>query len=314
MSTIRVLPQRDMWLPGETLRGTVELRVDRPLRARGVRLRFRGHEETRVTHGSGKNRHTHREHVQLIDTEITFAGEERITDALEGFGDAVRALFGGDDYLHIPVGDQSFDFEMALPESCAVSFEGKCAKVAYELTGYVDVPAGSDVKHARPVYILPPPVAKLEQRPVAIDYPDGGHSWGVFEGLRAALAPNVRMRTELPQATYAVGDVIRGRLSAWNDSEARIRRVDVSLVAQEDARAGHASARITDAVDHVEFPAPVLSDFGTDLALQIPPNAHPSTAGSFFTYNWAIKVWLDIAWQFDVVSVAPIVVLAAGRS
>ncbi|MFQ6098502.1 MAG: arrestin family protein [Armatimonadota bacterium] len=313
MSVIRVLPERDMWLPGETVLGTVELHVDKPLRARGVRVRLRGYEETRVTHGSGKSRHTHREHRDLLDWEETFVGEDRISDALEGFSDAVRALFGGGEYLRIPVGKRRFDFQVTLPDGCQVSYEGEHAKVVYELLAYVDVPAGLDVRDERTLYVLAPPVGEPGRRPCVGDYPGANDHWGVFEGLRAALAPDIRMRVQLASEAFLVGEEIRGTLAVWNESGARIRHVEISLIAQEDATAGHASARSITAHAREELPSPVMRDFSAEFALKIPPNAHPTMAGAFFTYNWGVKVRLDIPWQFDVVSVLPIGVFAAAR-
>jgi hypothetical protein len=373
MSAIRVVPERDLWLPGETLRGTVELHVDRPLRARGVRLRLRGREEIRIETGSGDNRSVSTERSDLIDHEVTFAGRDRIEDASEGLGDAVQALFGGGDYLHLPIGDQSFDFEVPLPDDCISSFDGHLAKVAYQLVAYVDVPAGADVRERHPIYMVPPPRSVARDEPIATDWPTDNASaidrlfgggpmtdlapdltmrtgWpegayllgqgmmaGVLSSITGSLyhafgnrlhtgrAQSVGIRAELPRQAYSAGETINGSVSISNPQGVQIRGIDVSLVAQEDARAHQQAAWHSEEHTRASLPAPTLPSFSAEFALQIPPNARPTAAGLCFAYNWAVKVLLEGDWGMKAalpaairglagpVCVVPIAVSAAGR-
>jgi hypothetical protein len=149
------------------------------------------------------------------------------------------------------------------------------------------------------------------------------HAFG--ERLHTGRAQSVGIRAELPRRAYVAGETVNGSVSISNPQGIEIRGIDVSLVAQEDARAQQQAAWHGDEHARASLPAPALPSFSAGFALQIPPNAHPTAAGLYFTYNWAVKVLLEGDWGMKPalpaamrglagpVCVMPITVSAAGQ-
>ena len=115
MNTISIrLPKTD-YTGGETISGSVELTIEEALPARGVRVQFRGMEQSRWTEGSGKHRHVHSEERVLFDEEQTLWGKPPL--GLAGvLGDSAKGFFSAGHYEVLEPGAWSLPFTFVLPQ------------------------------------------------------------------------------------------------------------------------------------------------------------------------------------------------------
>ena len=132
LSTFRMILERTVFFPGETIRGALVFNVGPPLKIRGVRVKFEGYTRTHwtETHGTGNNRRTthYHSHIVYFNPVATLYGNPR----------GVR----GD--MIIPSAGYYWPFEFVLPSNLAPSYSHSFGSNQYFAKGYVDIPMGFD--------------------------------------------------------------------------------------------------------------------------------------------------------------------------
>lgn len=132
LSTFRMILERTVYFPGETIRGALVFNVGPPLKIRGVRVKFEGATKTHWTehHGTGNNRRTvsYHSHIVYFNPVATLYGNPR----------GVR----GD--MIIASGGYYWPFEFVLPSNLAPSYQHSFGSNGYFAKGYVDIPMGFD--------------------------------------------------------------------------------------------------------------------------------------------------------------------------
>lgn len=139
LSTFRMILERTVYFPGETIRGALVFNVGPPLKIRGVRVKFEGATKTHWTehHGTGNQRravHYH-SHIVYFNPVATLYGNPR----------GVR----GD--MIIASGGYYWPFEFVLPSNLAPSYQHSFGSNGYFAKGYVDIPMGFDKTVTEPL-------------------------------------------------------------------------------------------------------------------------------------------------------------------
>jgi hypothetical protein len=129
------------YLPGSWISGRVFLILSKPLRTRGLRLKFKGYEYTHWTTGSSKHRRTHTETSIIFDQNITLVGFQQ--------GESVsNALLA-----ELPAGNSVYPFRIQVPNiHLPASIQLNTGYIRYELSAYIDIVGWFD-KYS-PTYLI----------------------------------------------------------------------------------------------------------------------------------------------------------------
>lgn len=279
--------------PGELVPCHIRIRQPRSVFCRGVRLHLRGAEETRISHGSGKNRSTHREKVILVDEEHVLFGRHS-NPAGENFADALGKLFSSTEYPQLSTGEHTWETRFMVPQSTPPTYEGRCGTVRYSLKAYVDIPLSFDTaKHVGLTVV--PEEGRRRYRFVR------------YESRRSRfreLAPgpgDIRLEVELEEYTWGADDRIRGRIRFSNPRRREVRGLKVDAELVEEAHADshvrvnkintkRAYSRI--GFNEAEFPWRGFS---------VPaPAGGPPFGGKILRVDLLVKVALDLPWKGNV--------------
>jgi hypothetical protein len=136
MNDISIDLVKEAYLPGEIIKGTVRLELEKSVKARAVKLRIIGLEETRVEVGSGDDSHTYHERNYILKNDIILHSPMYDKD------------------LELDPGNYAFVFEFKMPENALPSYKGTNVSVTYTLEARVDVPWWLDIVEKRPIYVF----------------------------------------------------------------------------------------------------------------------------------------------------------------
>ncbi len=73
--TLTIDLTKKSYTPGETIKGTVKLILDNPVKARRFLISLSGEEWVNVSCGSGRNRRYKKEEIKIHTEELEFSGE-----------------------------------------------------------------------------------------------------------------------------------------------------------------------------------------------------------------------------------------------
>lgn len=110
---------KNSFMPGETVKGTVKLVLDKTVKARRFLISLIGEEWVDVSCGSGKSRRAKKEEIKIHNDEIELSGE-RVYDFVEK------------------------DFEFKIPENAPPTIEGDGAGLRWLVHAKLDIPMGRD--------------------------------------------------------------------------------------------------------------------------------------------------------------------------
>jgi hypothetical protein len=229
---LQVLLDRNSYTAGETVSGTVELLLAKPLRTRGVRVYLEGSESTaiRVTRGMGKDEttNTYRSSRPITNQGFILFGGDRV-GMLKAIGETLESLATSLHYPILPAGRHRYPFEFDLPTDALPTWSGNHASVAYSLRAEVDVPVGSDLTFNGILYVVAPeswsiiPARRSERQ--------------VPGGLLGAFQADVSMEFEFKGCPLRWKERLEGKLRIQNRSKKQIRGATISLMASEHAEA-----------------------------------------------------------------------------
>lgn len=283
MNDISIELPKEAYLPGEIIKGTVRLDLEKSVKARAVKLRIIGLEKTSVTVGSGDDRHTYRERYYILKNDIILHSPSY------------------DDDLELDPGNYAFWFEFILPGDALPSYRGTNASVTYTLEARVDVPWWLDIVKKRSIFVFRNrEVLRLLTAPARFN------SDNFINGVGNKPCFGV----ELVKTGFIAGETIEGTIAVYNMAASKIRKIYIKLLGEELATAcGHRETRIQ-SKQEIEIPVcDMMEGVAKVFFLQIPNNAPSSYEGRYSNFRWGVFVGLDIPFGFDVKALYPIEVL-----
>jgi Arrestin (or S-antigen), N-terminal domain len=242
MSELRIQLERPGYRPGEDVTGTLELHLDAPRTARGIRLRIYGEEYTHVRVSHGQHSVTYYDRQPILHEEIVFAGRERLATFIEGLTDVWDTVLNRIEHMELPAGVRCYPFAFSLPANAPPTYDGSAAEVEYRLLGTVDVPIRMDLRRRQDLMVYPRTEAVGRSSPVSSQYPPVEERRSIWE-MEIGIHPNVRATLALPRSRFRIGERIEGTLTVEDTGGALIRGVEFTLTAQEEAHAQHRVAR-----------------------------------------------------------------------
>jgi hypothetical protein len=116
-----------IYFSGETIVGTVNLRVHERFKINSVKMVINGSCNVRwsESHGSGKNRRT-----------VTYSAHETYLS----FKSLLVTKQPHEDELYLEPGDMTFPFNIVLPPNIPTSYEHQYGKVRYSIQATIDIP------------------------------------------------------------------------------------------------------------------------------------------------------------------------------
>jgi hypothetical protein len=287
---------------GETLLVPIVLVVEEPLKVRGIHARFWGAEETKAeytttsTDSDGRSTtttHTAVEHTNVVDQQSVLAGGQPM-GFFRGLGDSFATLLGGGRHEVLPAGEYPFEVEVTVPHGAPATHRGKKSRVFYELSAWVDVPLGFDLK-ANQAFELPPlPAAEESVQPVRVRYPDDAGR-GFWDSL---LAPDVRIELALAADAAREGDVVDGLIVIDTDRPQEVRALLASFMGIErtEARGHHDRIGYNSHALEIARPGMIQGRFSQQFSLPVELAGPPTIRGKLFSIEWHVQVTLDVPW------------------
>lgn len=302
---------------GEIIEGELEVKIDTAIPVRGVRLLLHGFEKSYWSRGSGRiqssgtgrNRATYSETLDLFKNEITLFGDPPL-EAAALISDSVAGLFSSGHYHILEPGSYRYPFSFSLPDHLPGDYDDgeSRSKIGYLVTGYLDIPLKIDVAQTIPLTVYEEYDKRAEETVSA-----SNDKTFVFESAAAFKA-----KATLDKNAYYPGETVNCRLRVENLSKKDVHAVEISLQKIEALRAQDSSTIKMERVHTEEYDnSRVQAGQTKELELQfpIPHNLYPTIMSSkLVQVEYRVVITLDIPWAIDHDIEVPILLLEeAGR-
>ncbi len=301
---------------GQSVQVPIVLRLENPVKVRGIHARFHGAEETKATYTttttSGKGQvttstHTAVQHIPIVEQKHLLAGRER-AGFFANFTDALATLFGGGRYLVLPSGEHNYIVNVSIPADAPPTHEGNRSRVFYELTCRVDIPRRRDM-HAVQSFRVAPLLFERAVDSVRVRYPDdqGRGFWSKLWG------PDLRIDLALAKDVICHGQSVDGIFRVETDKPVEVRAIRARLVGHESSKAhGYSdSHRYRGETVEIARPGSIMGSYSQEFSLTPDPvRDMPVTAkGQLFSIDWFVQIELDVPWAKDPEVRIPVVLL-----
>ncbi|NUN51054.1 MAG: hypothetical protein HUU15_19790 [Candidatus Brocadiae bacterium] len=235
-----------------------------------------GAERTHAQVGSGKSSRTVRSSVNWTNQRTACWGDRT---PLGVFGSIADAL-SGKRWDTLPAGEHLWPFEFNVPKGAPAVYAGRHVDVTWKLSAQVDVPRGFDLTQNWTIRVIPPIPGEVPAR-------HGRHQ------------KSVQLEAWIDPGPAGPGAEVRGRFRVRNTGGKTIRAAHVDVVRLERAVAsGH--VRETSQVESgTKFRGASLGEEPVEFAVRLPDSYCP-WEGKYSSLAYGVKVWLDVAWGFDV--------------
>jgi hypothetical protein len=262
--------------PGRPLNGVLRLHWPAAKAVRGVRLFWKGLERTHMQVGSGKRRRTVTSRWDWVSESIGCFGQKDPIGILEAIGDAMS----GRAHPVLAAGVHEYPFEFSVPKGSPGTYAGRHVNVTYELFAQVDIPRGFDLTARYPVRVVPTPQERTG-------------------GGERKHSQSLTLRGWVNAGPTGPGVPLTGGFRVTNPAGKSIRAAHVQVLRKEYAQAGNHS-RATEFLESA-LAIPGQSIGVDDVPFTIPlPESFCPWDGRYSSVGYAVKVWLDVAWAFDV--------------
>jgi hypothetical protein len=260
---------------GQTVNVPLLLRVEQPLKARGIHARFWGAEETKANYTTTSTdskghtttqTHTATEHVNIVDQSSLLSGNEQL-GFFGNLSDALATLVGGGKHEVIAPGEYPFEVQVSAPETAPATHKGEKSRVFYELSAWVDIPLGFDLGAMQAFEVRPLPIEELQVQPVRVRYPDDAGR-GFWDSM---LAPDVRLELALTVDTARPGETIEGIFVVESEKPLTIDALRARWVGIEKSHAhGHDdTAHYSSEPIEIAHPGSVQGRFSQTFSLPV---------------------------------------------
>jgi hypothetical protein len=283
MSQIVYDLERESLFSGEVLKGSVNLIIDKPVKARAVWLDILGLEMTKRTNSQGRadiayiEKHHHiKEKIYLYPPEM--GGEHELSP-----------------------GNFKHDFELKIPETAPPSYEGEYVRITYRLETRVDVIAWRDIIEKKTFYVhfkrkdlgsLTQPADFHSQNYLHLDYKKPGF--------------NVELETQV----FKVGDSVTGTIAISNLGTSKLRKIEIRLIAHEIiSAAGYRFESDVKSYELVLSPDDFMEELPKKFEIPISNRFPVSFKGKNSALQYFLEVQFDLPLQFDVKERHPVEII-----
>jgi hypothetical protein len=274
MKKIAVDLQREAYLQGQIVRGYVNLVIDKPVKARCIKLEAVGVEDTAITVSRGKSSYTYTEENHIIKENILLHSPQ------------------DPENLELEPGNYNFKFEFKIPDNALSSYKGKCADVKYWVKARVDVPLWLDIVDKKNFYVY-------RSRNILPNYAQPARLQS--ENYLDLQDDKPGFHVELNKTGYAAGEMLEGIITFGNVATSKIRKVKMRLLGVEYAQAGPYSRINTTREHEIELiPEHIMEAETKRFSFAIPKNISSSYEGKYSHYRWAFEAQLDLPLKFDI--------------
>ncbi|NIA03421.1 MAG: hypothetical protein GWP12_02650 [Nitrospirae bacterium] len=278
MVQLEIQLEKNNYLPGNEVSGSLVLEVDKATNIRSLNLHVEGKEKTSITVSTGKSSVTYHEENKIIDIQQSFMKEGVIQPAR---------------YLE--------DFTFRIPENALPTYEGRNSKISYEVKAWVDIPKHFDIKSNKKFIVRSlqkesgGPIDAASQVQTDILY------------TRRKLEPTISVR--LDHDNYNAGETIPASVMYTNPARRKIRTIRAALFSKEFALAKRTKRTRKLSVRKFSLPLEnIYEGLFSDFHIKIPKNYNPSFEGAFSNNNVYLRFYLDIRWARDIFVEFPITV------
>jgi len=299
---LQVLLDRESYTAGETVQGTVEVLLAKPLRTRGVRIYLTGMESTaiRVTRGMGKDETTttYRSSRPITNQGFILFGGDRV-GALKAIRETLESLARSLNYPVLPAGQHRYPFEFKIPNDALPTWSGNHATVAYSLRAEVDVPVGGDLTFNGILYVVVPESWSVIPARAAERHVPGG--------LFSAFQADVSMEFEFKGCPLRWKERLEGKLRIRNRSKKQIRGATISLMSEEHAEAGGYARDSTSRVlsGFFKTPDPSAPEHEVTFGFVLDPPLSPFQGAISRVIYW-LQAEIDVKFASDPVIRLPL--------
>lgn len=299
---------------GQLVHVPIVLRLESPIKVRGIHAHFHGAEETKATYTttstSGKGQvttttHTAVQHVTIVEKEHLLAGRER-AGFFANLGDAICVLFGFGKHRVMPPGEYEYAVEVEIPADAPATHAGDRSRVFYELTCLIDIPLGRDLKEVYSFHVAQDP-PEITANSVRVQYPDD-EGRGFWDKL---FGPSVRIELAVAKGVLSRDGTVAGICQIETDQPLEVQAIRARLVGHESSQAqGHSDAHHFEgeAVE-VATPGGIQGTYSERFSLSADTvrEMPVSAKGELFSIDWFVQVEFDVPWAKDPTIRAPIV-------
>jgi sporulation-control protein spo0M len=276
MITTDVQLQKQVYVPGEEVTGTVYFSVDAPMSYRSAKVSLIVKERTEFACGKA----TFREEKKLVNQEHPIS-------------------FPKDEKGKIKPGEYDIHFSFALPQGLPLPYEGTNGTISYAVVAHIDIPYGVDVDVPREFSVRSTSRQSSQTEPVSAvsgDVQDPNESIVTFS---------------LERDEFSQGENIEGRYTYRNQESKTIKNIKVHLKCKEMATAHEQTvkANLLSLVSKIPVRSKSLQGQGS-FSIRIPEDAPRSFDSSLISVLYTLSVSLDIAMGLDVQASATIGVIA----
>jgi sporulation-control protein spo0M len=281
MKKLEIFLEKNVYFPGEEVRGYSVLRLEEELEVRKIKLLIQGLERTSITVSSGKHSHTYIARNYIFDHRGQLA-ERGILDA----------------------GEHKSDISFKIPEHALPTYSGTNAKVNYMVKVQADVPFWFDVKAQKTFWVIYDPArVQASTKPISMaskHYIPPGSPLPDDTGFFDLDKPKPGLYVELDRDTYFPGEYIKGKITINNPTDKTIRKVKVLLLSEEYATAqGHSRHTKMQKHKHKLEKYDISEGTPFPFSIPVPKNVYSTYNGMYSRLYWKLRLKLDIAFGFD---------------
>lgn len=283
MKQIKIELFKEAFLPGDRVKGIVKLVIDKPVKARVIKLSIIGMEQTSITVGSGDSRSTYHDHNFMLKQDVILQSPMYAEN------------------MELEPGSYEFRFEFSIPIYALPSYAGRHVRISYILNAKVDVPLWFDINDFREFYIF-----RNRKALDILKEPVHFHSNNYF--IPDDGRPSFYV--QLNKTGYMAGENICGSITFKNMAVGSIRKVYIRLLGEEFASAASHHRNSTEIINRIHIPnSGIVQGIPIQFRMPVPNNAPSSFEGIYSNYRWAVEVGLDWAFKIDVRALHPIEII-----
>jgi hypothetical protein len=302
MRELEITLEKNVYFPGEEVKGWVILKVDNPIKFRDILLEVKGLERTSVG-------------VWKEDSDDDDGSTYTCYHSTNYVIDLCMHLAEGGE---LPPGEHTYPIWFQVPPNALPTYSGNNTDVSYLIRARVDVPWWFDVRTQKSfcVQLDPDIVRKMRKKVSAaskhfIQQPD---ALTLPPDNQDIKKPRPGILVELDRDAYLAGEQIFGRITILNPKEKRIRKVDVVFTAKEYAWAeGHTKYITVEKYKSRIGADQILEGVPSSFSIPIPRKVKTSFSGSISRLDWSLEFNVDIAFGFDVKAACPISIYQWGE-
>lgn len=259
MREIDIDLNRNAYLAGGRVNGTVTVRTDEYFDCDDFYVYVRGDEKTRISVGSGDDRRTYRGYTRLVEHKLD------IND-IRKFG----------------AGETSMDFTFVLPNGLPPTYKGTGARIRYWMHAKAEISWSLDPEQQREFWVFSPGTRAKSTRHTASDE---------HEGQKA-------LEIQLKEPIIRLGDTIPFRFQVASGIEARGVRAELVHCQDRKAR-GHSRRTQNVLVHREIPETEIQRDRWIDWSVPTRQDFPPTFRTRLITSWYFLKVTLDRPWRFD---------------